>query len=320
MPQIDMPLDKLQQYQGRNPMPADFDAFWDRGLEEIRRLDPQVELKPAAFQSRQAECFDLWFTSTFGARVHAKYLRPRQRAGRAPCLLQFHGFTGHCGEWNDKLGLVAEGFCVAALDCRGQGGESQDHGLLRTSPCNGHLTRGLSDSDPANLLYRNLYLDTALLARVVCGFAEVDPDRLGAMGGSQGGGLTLACAGLVPGIRKAAPVYPFLCDWKRVWEMDLAKDAYNEIRDYFRRFDPLHQREDELWNRLGYIDVQFLARRIKASVMMGVGLMDAICPPSTQYAAYNKIAAPKQTVIYPDFGHEGLPGHNDRVFQFLKDL
>ena len=42
--------------------------------------------------------------------------------------------------------------------------------------------------------------------------------------------------------------------------------------------------------------------------MMGVGLMDTICPPSTQFAAYNKITAKKSLVIYPDFGHEGLPG------------
>lgn len=320
MPVLDLPLAQLQQYQGRNPMPADFDAFWDAGLAEIAALDPQIELKPAAFQSKVAECFELRFTSTFGARVFAKYFRPRQRPARSACILQFHGFTAHGGEWQDKLGLVSEGFCVASLDCRGQGGLSQDHGTLRTSPCNGHLTRGLSDPDPRNLLFRNLYLDTALLARVVSTFPEVDPGRLAAMGGSQGGGLTLACAGLVPQLRLAAPVFPFLCDWKRVWEMDLAKDAYQEVRDYFRRFDPRHEREDETWTRLGYIDVQFLARRIKAEVLMGIGLMDNICPPSIQFAAFNKIPGRKRHVIYPDFGHEGLPWFQDEIFGFLRQL
>jgi len=48
--------------------------------------------------------------------------------------------------------------------------------------------------------------------------------------------------------------------------------------------------------------------------------MDTICPPSTQFAAYNKITAPKSVVIYPDFGHEGLPGHSEIVFQFLRQL
>jgi cephalosporin-C deacetylase-like acetyl esterase len=43
----------------------------------------------------------------------------------------------------------------------------------------------------------------------------------------------------------------------------------------------------------------------------------AECPPSTQFAACNKLASKKALVIYPDFGHEGLPGFGDRVFQFM---
>jgi cephalosporin-C deacetylase len=146
---------------------------------------------------------------------------------------------------------------------------------------------------------------------------EVDAERVCATGGSQGGGLTLACAALEPRICKAAPVFPFLCDYKRVWEMDLAVAAYEELKTYFRMFDPTHEREEEIFTRLGYIDCQFLAPRIRAEVLMGTGLMDTVCPPSTQFAAYNKITSPKQTVIYPDFGHEGLPGFQDRVFQFF---
>jgi cephalosporin-C deacetylase len=53
---------------------------------------------------------------------------------------------------------------------------------------------------------------------------------------------------------------------------------------------------------------------------MGVGLMDTICPPSTQFAAYNKITANKSLEIYPDFGHEGLPGLNDKIIQFMLEL
>jgi cephalosporin-C deacetylase len=115
-------------------------------------------------------------------------------------------------------------------------------------------------------------------------------------------------------------VFPFLCDYKRVWEIDLAKDAYGELQDYFRRFDPLHEREEEIFTKLGYVDVQHLASRIRAEVYMGVGLMDTICPPSTQFAAYNKIPSKKSLAVYPDFGHEGLPGHADRVFQFMTRL
>jgi cephalosporin-C deacetylase len=53
---------------------------------------------------------------------------------------------------------------------------------------------------------------------------------------------------------------------------------------------------------------------------MGVALMDTICPPSTQFSAYNKIKAPKELVIYPDFGHEALPGMHDIILQFMLQI
>ncbi len=149
---------------------------------------------------------------------------------------------------------------------------------------------------------------------------DVDEECVGATGGSQGGALTLACAALEPRIKLAAPIYPFLSDYKRVWQMDMAKDAYDELKIYFRAFDPLHEREDDIFTKLGYIDVQHLCPRINAEVMMAVGLMDTVCPPSTQFAAYNKIKSEKSLCIYPDYGHEFLPEMPDRIFRFMNRL
>lgn len=321
MPLIDKPLSELLQYQGRNPRPADFDAYWDAALRELDATDPKPELIPTkAIHPRHSEAFDLWFTGVGGARVYAKYVRPKKASGKNPAVLQFHGYTGNGGDFSSRLAWSGEGFCVAALDCRGQGGRSEDSGKVLGNTFRGHIIRGLDDPDPRKLAFRQIFLDTAQLARVVMGFPEVDATRVGAMGGSQGGALTLACAALEPRIRRAAPVFPFLCDYQRVWEMDLAKDAYDEIRGFFRQFDPLHQRKDEIFTKLGYIDCQHLAPRIKAEVLMYVGLMDPICPPSTQYAAYNKITSKKNTVIYPDYGHEGLPGESDQTFDFMLGL
>jgi cephalosporin-C deacetylase len=319
MPLIDMPLDRLLEYEGRNPRPADFDSYWDSALAEMHSLDPEVELVPHPISAPFAECFDLYFTGVGGARVYAKYLRPKNITGAIPALLQFHGYSGNSGDWVDKLNQVARGYAVAALDCRGQGGKSEDVGGVKGNTLRGHIIRGLDDR-PEKLHYRSLYLDTAQLARIIMAMPEVDEKRVGATGGSQGGGLTLACAALEPRIKKAAPVYPFLCDYKRVWEMDQAKDAYDEMKAYFRLFDPRHEREDEVFTRLGYIDNQFLAPRIKAEVLMAVGLMDTVCPPSTQFAAYNRIPGKKNLLVYPDFGHEGLPGSGDKIWEFFSDL
>ena len=321
MPIIDKPLSELKVYKGLNPRPADFDAYWDSSLKELDAVDPQVELVPSkAISPRGTECFDLWFTGVGGARIHAKYLRPKAPGKPHPAVVMFHGYTGNSGDWADKLVYTSEGIALAALDCRGQGGLSEDTGGVKGTTMRGQIIRGLEDPDPKKLLFRSIYLDTAQLARIVMSFPEVDAKRVGATGGSQGGGLTLACAALEPRIKRAASVFPFLCDYRRVWEMDLAKDAYDELRTHFRFFDPRHEREKELFTKLGYIDCQHLAPRIKAEVLMFTGLMDTICPPSSQYAAYNKIRSRKNVIIYPDYGHEGLPGLSDTVFEFMRGL
>jgi len=319
MPIVDMPLEKLKVYEGRNPRPADFDAFWERSLAEMNALDPKTDFKPVDFPSSIADAYELTFTGTKGARIYAKFMKPKNVTGKIPAVLVFHGLSGSSPEWVGLLQYVAEGYCVAALDCRGQGGYSQDAGSLYGTSYSTPFMRG-TDGAPEELYCRDLFLDTALLAKIVMGLDYVDETRVAATGGSQGGALSIACAALVPEIKLCAPVYPYLSDYKRVWEMDLDKGAYDGLKYYFRHFDPRHEREDEIFEKLGYIDIQFLAPRIKARVMMGTGLMDTTCPPSTQFAAFNKMTCEKEVVIYPDYGHEGLKGHSDITFAFLKNL
>lgn len=316
---FDMPLEQLKTYQGQNPRPDDFDEFWDAGLAEMKAIDPEVKLTASDFQTPYAECLDMYFTGVGGARIHANVLRPTDAPEPHPAVVMFHGYRGNAGDWLDKLGYAAMGYTVAAMDCRGQGGLSEDTGGVVGNTVRGHIIRGL-DGPPEKMLFRQIFLDTAQLARIVMAMPDVDETRVGATGGSQGGGLTLACAALEPRIKLAAPAQPFLCDYKRTWEIDLAKDAYLELQSYFRLFDPLHEREEDIFVKLGYIDVQYLCPRIRGEVLLGMGLMDTICPPSTQFAAYNKIKAKKSLAVYPDFGHGAMPGYPDKIFQFLAGL
>ncbi len=318
MPLFEMPMSELREYTGTNPRPDDFDEYWARAIDEMRSLDPKVDIREAEFQAPFAECFDLTFTGVREARAHAQYLRPKNGEKPHPAVLQFHGYSGNAGDWTDKLSYVAAGFSVFALDCRGQGGSSEDSGGVKGNTHRGHIVRGLDD-EPENLLFRHIFLDTAELATIAMSMDEVDENRVAAMGGSQGGGLTVACAALEPNIKCLAPTFPFLSDYRRVWGMDLAKNAYQELTDYFRLFDPRHEREEEIFTRLGYIDVQHLAERIRGRVLWALSMMDQVCPPSSQFAAYNKINAEKEMVIYPDFGHERLPGFADIAYRFIID-
>jgi len=314
---FDLPLPELRRYAGRNPRPQDFDAYWNRALTAVAATDPKPERVVADFSAPNAACYDLFFTGVGGARIYAKYLCPIT-LGPHPVVLQFHGYAMNSGDWFEKLTWVAAGHAIAAMDVRGQGGRSEDPGGVKGSTLRGHIIRGLDDPDADRLAFRQVFLDTVQLARVVAEFPEIDSERMSCWGQSQGGALALACAALEPRIERCATVFPFLCDYRRVWELDQAKDAYFELGNYFRMFDPRHQREEEVFEKLGYIDCQHLAPRIGAQVLMFTGLMDTVCPPSTQFAAYNKITAPKDVVIYPDYAHENLPGMQDQVFAFLR--
>ncbi len=319
MPVLDMSVEELKKYRGVNPRPEDFDNYWDRAVEEMRSVDPKIELVRAQFRAPFAECFHMYYTGVRGARIHAKLILPKEINKPAPAVVMFHGYTDSSRWWNDKLQYAAAGFAVAAMDCRGQGGLSEDVGGVKGTTMNGHIIRGL-DGEKDDLLMRHIFLDTAQLAGLMMDMPQIDESRVCATGGSQGGGLTIACAALEPRINRIGLNYPFLSDYKRVWDMDLAIDAYAELRTYFRLFDPLHQREEQCFTRLGYIDVHHLAARIRARTLFGVSMSDTVCPPSTQFAAYNNIGAEKEAMLFWDYGHEDLPGFSDRIYQFFLEL
>lgn len=316
----DMLLEQLKSYTGSSPRPEGFDTYWERALRELDAASLDYELIPADFKSPLAECYHLYFTGVGGARIHCKYVRPKNRTGQGPGMAMFHGYTGDSGDWSDKVSYAAHGISVIALDCRGQGGLSEDNLQVLGTTVRGHIIRGVDDPNPDKLYYRNMFLDTAQSARILMSMEEVDETRVGVYGCSQGGALATVCAALEPRISLAIIVYPFLADYKRAYELNVTSSAYEELYYYFRNIDFYHQREDAFFNRLGLIDIQNLADRIKAKVIFVSGLTDTICPPSTQFAVYNKIVSEKELLVYPEYGHEYLPRLGDRVLQEFLEL
>ncbi len=317
---VDMSIEKLYEYQGSSPCPKDFDEYWETALLEVRNLDPKAEFIKKDFPSKIADMYDLYFTGTKGARIHARMAVPKQIEGKAPATLLFHGLGGYCGDWcGALLRQASQGHVAVAMDVRGQGGLSEDAGGVGGNTQMSPFMRGI-DGDKHDLLMRDVYLDTVQLAKIVMGIDYVDETRVASAGGSQGGCLSIICACLVPEIKKCAASYPYLSDFKRVMNMDLNINAYDGLKQYFRNYDPTHAREDAIFERLGYIDIQNFAKWMRGELLMFTGMMDNICPPSTQFAMYNKVTSKKNVIFYPEFGHEALRGAEDTVFTFLSDL
>ncbi|WP_339238625.1 alpha/beta fold hydrolase [Paenibacillus sp. FSL R5-0517] len=318
----DMSLEQLKKYSGSSPKPEDFDAYWSLALAELDAQSLEYELIPAAFTSPLAECFHLYFPGVGGARIHGKLVRPIAASidDKGQAMAMFHGYSGDSGDWFDKITYAAHGITVLALDCRGQGGLSEDNLQVKGTTLRGHIIRGIDDPDPNKLYFRNVFLDTVQTVRILMSMPHVDAERVGVYGCSQGGALATACASLEPRVKLAVPVYPFLSDYRQAWELGASTSAYEELVYYFRLFDPNHEREDAIFNKLGYIDISNLAERIQAKVLFVTGLADTICPPSTQFATYNRIRSEKELVVYHEYGHEYIPGLSDRTLQAFLDL
>jgi len=136
-------------------------------------------------------------------------------------------------------------------------------------------------------------------------------------GGSQGGGITLAVAGLVPDVAAAMPDVPFLCHYRRATEISDAH-PYQELAKYCQ----IHRHKIEtVFNTLSYFDGLNFAARARSAALFSVGLMDEICPPSTVFAAYNHYAGPKQIKVWPYNHHEGGQAFQDvEKLRFLGEL
>lgn len=315
---LDLPMEELKHYRGKNPKPSDFDQYWSEALAELDTLPLDYEVTEADFRVEGMTLYHLTFTGIGGVTVHAKWAKPHQPTGQA--VVMFHGYGVDSGDWLDKVAYAKEGIHVFAMDCRGQGGLSEDTIVTIGPTVRGHIIRGLKDKDPKNLYYRAVFLDTAQLVKIIQTIEGIDPQRIGSYGQSQGGALALAVASLVPEIKKTYSVYPFLSDYKRAWEMDVTNSAYEELSFYFRNVDPMHQFEEETFLKLGYIDLHHLAPRIESDVIMVTGMRDNICPPSTQFAVFNHLTTKKTHRLYPEHGHEYIPHHADEAFQFFKKL
>ncbi len=317
MPMTARELAALKDYRGMDPRPSDFDPFWDARVAEAAAVPLDYTLSPAPVPDWPGCLYrDLWFTGMGGARIHAKYIRPAGD-GPFPLILQFHGYPGSSRSWLELSSFPAMGFAVVSMDCPGQGGPGQDLGGYEGTTVAGHIVAGL-DGDPRDMYFVRLYQDICILCRVVSGLPEIDRDRIAVNGASQGGAQGIACAALMPDlIRRAAILYPFLSDYRKVLELGADEIAYEGLRYYSRWFDPAHEHTARWLTQLGYIDTHNFAHRVRCPVLFGTGLSDTVCPPATQMAVYNELTCPKKLLVFPDYTHEEIQAFDDGLIDFF---
>ena len=304
MPLFDMPLEELRVYCPRRDEPDDFDAFWSQTLAEARARDLDAAFKPVDYGLEAFAVYDVTFSGFGGDRIKAWFIHPRDAADPLPGLVEYIGYGGGRGFPHEWLAFPAAGFAYLVMDTRGQGsvwrrGDTPDvpNGANPSVP--GFMTQGILD--PATYYYRRLYTDAVRAVDALRSRSEVDAERLAVTGGSQGGGLSIAAAGLLPEIKACLPDVPFLSHFRRAVDIT-PRDPYLEIARYLQTH---RDKVDIVFRTLSYFDGLNFAARMSARALFSVGIMDTVCPPSTVFAAYNHVPGDKEMREYYFNNHEG---------------
>lgn len=316
MPSLDMSIKEMEKYLGSNIKPNDFDDYWNKQIKIVDEMNLEYKITKKEFENKKASYYKIEFKGIDGAKIYAKYICPNIK-GKFPTVLEFHEYKQASRGWHHLTRYIALGYAVIAMDCRGQGGKSEDlGGTIGTTVC-GHIINGLDDSVD-NMYYRKVYLDAYIISKIVNELPYTDINKLITFGKGQGGTIALVTAALNKNIKKCSVQYPFISDFKRVWDMDLDVDAYEGIRYYFKWFDPMHINEQQIFEKLGYIDAVNFASMLNCKFFMGTGLLDNISPPSTQYAIFNNINCEKKHNVFHKHGHELINLFDDENLKFMR--
>ncbi len=319
---FDMPLDQLEVYKPVREEEPDFDAFWSDTLAQARKHDLNPVFERVDYGLKLVETYDVTFSGYDGQRIKGWLLLPAQREGKLPCVVEYIGYSGGRGFPTNWLTWASAGYAHLVMDTRGQGWSTGNHGATPDLPVDGanpsvpgFMTQGILD--PGTYYYRRLFTDAARAVDTAQSHPDIDGERIAATGGSQGGGITIAAAGLNPDIKVIMPDVPFLCHYRRATSIT-DRSPYSEITTFLKSH---RDQIDIAFRTLSYFDGMNFAARTNAQALFSVALMDLTCPPSTIYAAYNQLAGEKQMRVYPYNDHEGGgPFHTVEKIRYLTAL
>ena len=320
MPLFDMPLEELRAYRPARDEPSDFDSFWSTTLDEARSHDLNPVFEPVDVGLTTINVYDVTFSGFNGDRIKGWFMSPRTSDGPLPGVVEYIGYGGGRGYPHEWLLYPSAGYAYLVMDTRGQGsggrrGDTPDlpNGANPSVP--GFMTQGILD--PATYYYRRLYTDAARAVDAIRSRPEVDSARIAVAGGSQGGGLSIAVAGLRSDIAACLTDVPFLSHFRRA--VDIApRDPYQEIVRYLKAH---RDKIDIVFGTLGYFDGLNFAARMDAQALYSIGIMDTVCPPSTVYASYNHVPSEKTIIEYYFNEHEGGGAqHQLEKVNFLRKL
>lgn len=297
-------------------MPADFDAFWQKGKAELAQipLEPRLELIPEASTGAinvYHVSFRTWSrlgSAPSPSRIYGILCEPKA-PGRYPAFLRVPaaGVRPYQGERE----LATRGAITLEIGIHGipVNGPKEIYDQLRSGSLEGYSQFNLDD--PARYFYRRVELGCVRALDFLASRESWDGKNLLVFGASQGGMLAVSTAALDPRVTAVAAMIPAYCDvtgylhgraggWPHLFRSTESGPA-----------------SPEKIRTTGYYDTVNFAQRLRGPVLFAVGYNDENCAPTSVYAAYNAVTAGKELVIDLDAGHSVTRGMDRQVRAWL---
>ena len=264
MAQFDLPLAELRNFRPDVHESPDFEEFWARTL----AADPAVTATEQPMDNRLStiDTYDITFTGFGGAPIKAWLHVPAGANTPLPTVVRYGGYSGSRGmPFNARF--AAAGYAEFVMDSRGQGwwgsnlfgGTADHHTDAGAFGPPGPMTKGIGSAE--TYYYRRLVTDAARLMQYAADHRLVDPSRLFVAGGSQGGYLSIAAAGLAPSLgidlAGAMPDVAFMCNIRRAVQIT-DNQPFSLVADLLKAAPHM---EDQVWETLSHFDgVSFAGR------------------------------------------------------------
>jgi cephalosporin-C deacetylase len=287
--------------------PDDFDAFWEEVLEQAAAIPLNATVTPIALRSTpDVEVFEVHYDSLDHVRVAGWYCVPRGYAAPLPAMVFYPGYISEPGL---PKAYARRGYATFGAAPRGK--------LRSNAQYNpgypGLLTHNILDRNTYS--YRGFYVDAWRVIDFLLERPEVDAERIGIQGGSQGGALTLLTAAMRREVAAASAQAPYLAGMMDAIQLTHSY-PYEEINEYLR----LHpEARDQVAATLAYFDCHNFVAQIRCPIIVNIGLNDDVCPPETGFEVYARIgSADKRLYTYAGHGHDSNGyGHEAIVDEFF---
>ncbi len=277
--------------------PSDFDEFWKQAKAELARVP--VDARMTLLPERCTETVNVYHVNLQnyqpGTRLYGILSVPK-KDGKYPALLHVPGagarpYYGDIG--NAERGIITFQIGIHGVPVTM---DAAVYSNMMAGPLSGYWNYNLDDRD--RYYYKRVYLGCVRANDFLVGLPQFDGTNLGVVGGSQGGALAITTAALDSRVKYLTALYPALAD-----VTGYLKGRAGGWPHLFEKNNLAFNNTKEKINTAGYYDVVNFARRLKVPGMYSLGYNDEVCPPTSMYAAYNVIKAPKEIYVVPETGH-----------------